>query len=217
MIKTEIQLLQNKNCDQLADRVAELRRFWIDRQWGWTLGAATYLDEPNVYPALANYTNIVLSQAFDGLYRTLSDTLSKLYKTDIVTLDGTALPAFHIFTEQSNGFQGHPHVDEPFTRVDWGQKVTDPFSFTMALALPACGGGMAYWPNSTDAEVEAFIESGTLPEPELFTYEVGKLYIHDGKTTHRIENYGDMLDGEARITLQGHGVTLENGDIAIYF
>jgi hypothetical protein len=217
MINTTIAILTEAECADLADRVAELRRFWIDRYWGWTLGAATYQDDPKAYPALANYTNVITAQAFDGLYRELSRVLSKLMYTDIVTLEGTALPAFHIFTDQSNGFQGHPHIDEPFTRIDWNQEVTDPFSFTMALALPKCGGGMHYWPDHSDSDIEAYESKGELPAHETIAYTVGELYVHDGLTPHRIANFGNMLKDEARITLQGHGVTLADGNIAIYF
>jgi len=209
-------LLDQTECYAVADEVAALAPFWVNRGWGWTLGAATYCDTPEVYPAYSRYCNLVLQHKFSDLYKRVFAQLETVTGKEVKVLDGTAYPSFHVFTADSNGFQGHPHIDEPFKRIKWPSHISSPFSFTMAVALPECGGGMGYWPDATDEQIEAFIKSGDLPEPKLFDYELGTLYVHDGMTPHRIESYGDMKHNEARITLQGHGVSLWDS-VAVYF
>jgi hypothetical protein len=124
---------------------------------------------------------------------------------------------FHNFEFKSNGRQGNPHIDEPFKRIDWGVEYTNPFSFTLALELPEVGGGLDYWRDCSDAQLDEFNAIGRLPPHTRFPYEVGKLYAYDGLTPHRIANFGDMKPDEARITIQGHGVTLADGITAVYF
>jgi len=112
---------------------------------------------------------------------------------------------------------GNPHIDEPFTRVDFGElSWSDPFSFTLALALPAVGGGVDFWWDFTDKDIETFISEEALPEPQYSPYTVGNLYLHTGDTPHRIANPGDIAEGEVRITLQGHGIHVDGGAL-LYF
>lgn len=213
---TKVNFMTPAVAEDVAKRVLMMRDYWINRGWGWTLGAATYQDTPAAYPALANYTNRVLSEVFMGVYKSLAEYFKLELGMEVISLKGVALPGFHIFTEQSNGHHGHPHIDEPYKGIQWPAEVTDPFSFTLALALPRCGGGLGYWPAFTDEDIETFMGEDELPPATLLDYVVGTMYIHSGKTPHRIQNYGDMLPGEARITLQGHAVTMD-GQLVIYF
>ena len=133
-------------------------------------------------------------------------------------MPGTALPSFHVIDDRANGVEGSIHIDEPYERIDWGQKTTNPFSFTMAVSLPECGGGMNIWRGLTDDDISAYEVDHAIPEPEYFPYELGVLYIHDGKTPHQMANVGDIGRDEYRITFQGHGVTLPLSNVtALYF
>jgi hypothetical protein len=79
---------------------------------------------------------------------------------------------------------------------------------------------MDYWAGRNSADtLNVYNESYLIGVPEFthLRYEAGTMYVHDGLKPHRIANCGDMVDGEHRITIQGHGVTLSNGVTAIYF
>lgn len=215
----EIKLFTSAECEEYAYRVRGLRPFWFDRDWGYTLGAATYQDSPTIYPALSNYTNIVLRQRFDDMYSKVSHVLTSVLDREITTLANTALPAFHIFTPRVNtGQHGHPHVDTPYDRIYWPDAISEPFSFTLPIQLPKCGGGLGFWDNVTAEQLDDYAQTDEIPEPTVFDYELGSLYLHDGMTPHRIENFGTIHEGELRVTLQGHGVTLNTtGQVVVYF
>lgn len=213
-----IDILTRVTAQTFANRIRNNRRLWIPRGGFYTVGASTYLDSPELYPVLANYTNPMVEAILHDLQFQVMDALPKRFvPTRAKRMHGTAVMGFHIFDFESNGHQGTVHIDEPFRRIDWGVEYSNPFSFTLALELPAVGGGMAYWSGYTDAELEYFNEVQELPTGECLSYEVGKLYVHDGLTPHRIANFGDMKPDELRITIQGHGVTLADGVTAIYF
>lgn len=220
-----VKVLTSEQCNEVSVKVDKLRDFWLDRKWGYTLGAATYQDSPILYPALANYTNVVLSECFDGMYTSVARALSEARGNDIITMKGTALPGFHIFTSRVNDIKrdgerahGHPHIDTPYDSVFWPCAISDPFSFTLPVAIPACGAGMGFWDDVTEQELDLYAKSNELPEPTIYDYELGSMYLHDGMTPHRIENMGNISEGELRITLQGHGVTMEDtGKVVVYF
>jgi hypothetical protein len=213
-----IKLLDKDVAAYYASKVKSNKDLWIDRGGFYTLGTSTYLDDPEVYPAIAQAINLNTKMVLNGLWHHITEALPKHWVPNkAVHLPDTGYMGAHIFTPESNGTQGHPHIDEPFTRIKWGQHFSNPFSFTLALEMPKVGGGLDFWPNATDEEIEAFIQDDALPEHDHVRYAEGFLYVHDGLTPHRIANCGDMEEGEPRITLQGHGVTLEDGTTAIYF
>jgi hypothetical protein len=216
MVIEKLEFLTQKECWRVRGSVMKMRSQWIDRGMFWTLGAATYQDSALAYPALAERINASLMEEFYELYAVLAVVIGLRTKMSVGNLNMTALPGFHIFNDKAGTRPGHIHIDEPYERVRWPLEPRDPFSFTAPLALPKGGGGLDYWPNCTDEQMEAYLERGALPEAEYCPYEVGKLYLHDGKFPHRIANPCELSPGDWRITLQGHGVTL--GDkIALYF
>ena len=213
-----IKVLPPQRALAFANRVVAREDLWIDRGGFYTIGASTYLDSPSFYPVFAKYTNPVLDHLLHELQYDVMDALPKRFVPNTAKrLHGTAIMGIHIFDPQSNGQLGNPHIDEPFKRIDWGVTYSNPFSFTVALALPEVGGGLEYWPTWTDSEIDMYRKNDPLPRPERLTYEVGMMYVHDGLTPHRIANFGNMGLGEHRITIQGHGVTLADGVTAIYF
>ena len=129
-----------------------------------------------------------------------------------------ALTSFHIFDHEANGLEGQIHIDEPYERIELPEGWSDPFSFTMAVELPAGGGGMNYWKGITDEQMEHYkVFPVGIPTPEYFPYELGVLYVHSGLFPHQIANPCTIGEDEYRITLQGHGVVLRTGHVALYF
>jgi len=215
----EIPLLSQKRCHLITAEVLGLSPFWMNRNGFYTLGAATYQDDPLTYPTIANLYNPILIRFFSRLYETVAHFLQTQLKTDVSMINHRlGMAGFHIFDSQTANMMGHPHIDEPYTRVDltpFGEW-SDPFSFTLPVSLPACGGGMDMWHEFTDKDIDNFIGSDTLPTAVYEPYKLGHVYIHDGKTPHRIANPAPIQDGEFRITLQGHGVMTGQGAV-IYF
>lgn len=211
-----IKLLDPARATRIAQLVKMRKHLWMPRGGFYTIGASTYLDDPEMYPVLAEYTNLALKELWHGLQFEVMAALPRGFAHAPFLKSGTAMMGCHIFTPETNGTAGHPHIDEPYERIDWGGEISNPFSFTLALEMPRAGGGIDYWPDATDGEIDHFMFTGNMPPHEHFRYETGFLYVHDGLTPHRIANCGDMEEGEHRITLQGHGVTL-NGRTAVYF
>lgn len=213
----EIPLLDAGQCEWIVKRINGHKQYWMDRGTFYTLGAATYQDDPKVYPTIARLFNPILIKTFDPLYHEVFAALDRLKASPVVNLSDTAMPSFHIIDSRANGVEGSIHVDEPYERIDWGQPFRDPFSFTMLVSEPECGAGLNYWLGCTDDVMAAYEVDHAIPEPDYMPYKLGVLYVHDGMTPHQMANPGDLKPGEQRITLQGHGVTLMNGTIAVYF
>lgn len=201
-------------CERLAQLVLSNKGLWRERDGFWTLGAATYQDDPRIYPMLADSYRGRQLAVFGGWLR---DVYTALPYSNICTPSGFALPGFHIFDHGADELQGHPHIDEPYERVIVPEPFIEAFSFTIAVELPDGIGGLDFWPEHTDAAVEAYIETGRLPEPDYFRYDLGVMVLHDGLTTHRIANPIGIKDGQYRITLQGHGLVLVSGKTIVYF
>ena len=85
-------------------------------------------------------------------------------------------------------------MDYPHTTLGMGDE--DAHSFTVALELPKCGGGMDFGDDYID-------------------YKVGELVLHDGLTNHRISSYKAYQPDEYRKTLQGH--IISDGSALIMF
>ena len=216
-------LLTIAECKQVADKVKSLDKFWINRGGFYTLGAATYQDNPLAYPAIANAFNPIINQHFVRLLSHVSCVISKLKNAELTTLPNLALPSFHVFDQEANDAEGQIHVDEPYERIALPEGWHDPFSFTMAVELPAGGGGMNYWKDErvSDKYMAQYLQgryrSSSIPKPEYLPYELGVLYVHSGLFPHQIANPCTIGKDEHRITLQGHGVILSTGHVVLYF
>ena len=204
---TEIEIFDRMECASLAMELLKLEPFLVDRGGFQTLGASAYLDDPRVYPAMANAFNQINMGAFGKMHDIVNQKLSEHFNMPVgVIRQDVGLPSFHIFGEACNGRSASVHVDEPYERVDFSALDWDhPFSFTLPIALPTVGGGVEFW--------EIMPDEGNFTEGCYHDYTLGTLYLHDGKTPHRIANRGPMGKGEHRITLQGHGIhRLAGGD-----
>jgi len=213
-----IDVFTHDECASITEEVLKLDDFLVDRDTFWTLGAATYQDDPKAYPAIANAFNVINRAAFGRMHDAINQKLSDSFDKPVGHFSrGVGLPSFHLFDHTSNGVKGHPHIDEPYTRIDLtGIEWDTPFTFTLPVAIPTAGAGIDFWWDATDKEVEAYMAEDTLPEPDFVPYELGKLYVHDGKTPHRIASVAPIPEGEIRLTLQGHGIHVTDG-ILVYF
>ena len=215
---TVLDVFTPEECASITEEVFKLTPYLLDRGHFWTLGASAYLDDPLKYPAMANAFNLVLAQAFGKLYTRVYDAITAHLGQPIVGFKfGLAVPGFHVFDHTSNGHQGLPHIDEPYTRVDFTDlKWHTPFSFTLPVCIPTAGAGADFWFNAPHDCIERYAVNYSVPEPEFIPYELGRLYIHDGHTPHKIASVAPIPEGENRVTLQGHGVHTDDG-VLLYF
>lgn len=204
----------------VTQQVKDLSWLFQDRDSFYTLGAATYQDNPVAYPFIADAFNKPMYHTMKELYEKLWRELPAIMGVDLpcsTPFRGFGLAGFHIFDSKSQGLSGSVHVDEPYDRLDLSDyDWRDPFSFTVPVELPTLGGGCDFWFGCTDEDIEIFETHNELPPETYVPYELGKLYLHDGKTPHRIANPNPIPDGEYRITLQGHGFVTDKG-IIVYF
>ena len=150
--------------------------------------------------------------------------------------ESLAIPGFHIFLSDSafedpadmthrewflakgkKDVVGNAiHCDTAHLVVHWGDCKPDlehPISVTIPVDLPAAGAGLNYWSFGKERTADiapAELRDFLLAEPrEYFPYGVGEVVVHDGLRYHQMAAMRHMEPGEARITLQGHGVMVD--------
>ena len=113
-----------------------------------------------------------------------------------------ALPGFHIFPADLKllSVAGNWHIDKPHETLGIGDK--DAHAFTVAVEMPTGGGGMDM---KIGGESNEYIE-----------YKVGELGLHDGMTPQRIASYRQYIEGDYRITLQGH-IVRDGKDLIMFW
>jgi len=171
-----------------------------------TLGASSYLDLPEDYVSRAAQANPIIDANFQQLLTAVKKSLGFIFDKEIIDLEGAGRMGFHIFDERANGEEAQWHVDMPFENagIVWPEPPAAPFTFTLPLRLPRGVGGL-------DFQDEGGAE-------RYYPYTVGNLYLSDGLFPHRIANPIRIMEGENRITLQGHGVFSGVSDAAfVYF
>jgi hypothetical protein len=181
------------------------------------------------YLELARRNNILMLKTFDDLYEELLSHLSGVIEAEgkpVKFSKNKALPGFHIYKPHpAYAIQAThvPHFDLPYLGLDWNKETKESSqdlqehnqcSFTLTLQLPACGGGLRLWPVKRKEAMA--MEKTTLRDrlskanSKLHDYSVGSLLIHSGQELHQIAPWHAASGDLARITLQGHGIELED-------
>lgn len=229
-------LLDADECRALVARIDALREHWTERSAGrfYTLGTVAYLDapdaasaraygadyhEPDQYYRSLQRTNPVLAAHFSELHQRLAACLAELLGAPTAYAPDLALPGFHIFLDSPDfAVQANhvPHYDQQYRHLRWPNPEAIDFrrslSYTMALELPAAGGGLKLWRLD-------YYEMIQLPKEEakarirgqsydVVAYHPGRLVCHTGNELHQILPWR-AAPGERRITLQGHGLLID--------
>ena len=211
----DIPLLSPMQAWQEAKKVRALKEHWIPRgeETFWTIGASTYndliiSDGHATYYEVATKVNPIIKDHFGELLHLTKAVIGKMYNRECIDLPLAGLMGFHIFDSSGDGRReegSNIHTDEPFQRLLWTEPFCRPFSFTVALEMPDDDGGLDYW-----VEGE--------PYRRYLPYEIGHMYLHDGRFPHRIAAPTWPSDEKPRITLQGHGaILLDTNRVAVYF
>jgi hypothetical protein len=219
---TRLELLNSEECGAVRLTVFELRERWLRRNPEFpffTLGAASYIDaqaDREDYQAKARAFNPLLSRHFGGLYEKLAARLASHLGAPVTYAPELALPGYHVYL-------AHPifekpiasiHCDTQYRLVDWSwagpTDFAHPISFTLAVALPQSGGGMHIWELHYDQllGLEPQVRGQRIRDSERHycAYQLGQLVLHSGHVLHQAAPAKRVLEGDARITLQGHAL-----------
>jgi hypothetical protein len=231
---TSLVLLDADECRRVDDQIKELRAGWIARGTGasfFTLGAASYLDEPADYRAHAARLNPIMRDRFAWLYERVCEFLARRLKAPVGFADGMAVPGFHIWLSKAIFVTpvASVHFDLQYERT-WPASATGvdlerPLSFTLPIRLPRRGGGLNVW-DIDYARFRQFVARiGKRVAPMDMTialermrhpYSMGAMAMHSGHLMHQIGEIDEVAPDDERITLQGHALC-QNGEWKIYW
>lgn len=221
-------------CAKILRLLFDRRKLWENRQqrklpyrngnW-FTLGASMYLDciSKETFPAYVQkmfYFNRILRQNFWPELALFLELFSQKTGQEAKWLrdvfEYSSYPGFHIFPPEETLQTpfGKDHRDlqwEAFPQMPgfpFKLEECTHISFTLPLALPYQGGGMAVPQDDNDP----------LGAPaKAFQYQEGNLYVHSGQFRHIVLPYlAPVTPLDWRITLQGHGL-IHNGITYLYW
>lgn len=225
---TSWMLLTPEECVRLESTIKELRPLWIPRgnlpSHFFTLGAASYLDDPSEYPARASQYNPVLRDGFDWIYSRLADFLARRLHAPVDFAENLALPGFHIWDTPSIFTQpvASVHFDLQYLRT-WpkdapGVDFDHPLSFTLSIRLPKRGGGLNVWDVTYERYMRFYQRTQARFQPADLTvllervrypYCIGGLSLHSGLWLHQVGEVDEVFPDDQRITLQGHALLVQ--------
>ena len=192
--------------DSTLESVMRLRDKWISRSDEYpfyTLGRCAYLDgKTDAYYNNLERENEMMVREFARLYTNVGEILDSLFDEDVFMTTQLRVPGFHIFPSDKNNLDkaGKWHQDYP--HLIMGLDPIDTFAFTLAIQLPKSGGGLDY--------LDEF------HQPQHLAYKEKDLIVHNGDIIHRIAGMKKYVEGEFRITLQGH-IVRRDGLLEAFF
>ena len=211
----------------------------------YTIGAANWLDvnaggSMSKYRSVMELCNPILLREFRWLYERLLPFLASHLNEPVQITSSLGLPGFHIFLShpQLVGSEKDMLMQEwyiaklinpklassPIHYDDFGRFTSNTgkatLSFTLPISLPSSQSGINVWEVSRRDTAGLSINkerAAVLSSPKTFyPYSLGQLFIHDGDLYHQPVFMSSYIEGESRITLQGHAV-LQDGVWNVYW
>ena len=225
-----VQTLSAEQCRKVYDSVYALKEHWIQRDPKlpfYSLGIAAYMDasqgRADEYRKKAQSVNEMLRAEFQWLYEREAEVLGEFLGHPCIYHEDFALPGFHVFLHDPDIAQSKSasvHYDLQADNFDWssfpGIDLSRQLSFTLTVCLPEAGGGLLVWNlnekllrHLSDEEKKAAMLANR--QPDVFPYEEGVTVVHTGQFLHQIAKNKKAMDGDERITFQGHAVYTDAG------
>lgn len=224
---TSYDFLNKEERAKTLESVYALKDHWLHYGKGvfedvpfYVLGTANYqeVEDGDItgYTKMYQEKNPVLKENFSWLYDRTKIFLEDIYKAPFDFYDNCGLPGFNIYLDD-DFFEiafATRHVDRQYLDIDWKGKEIDEsktLSFTCYLKLPANGGGMNVWNVKYDdvKDIEDPEERENVFDTrgyEFKEFKEGEIALHDGLGFHQVAPYDDFVDGDNRISYQGHAV-----------
>jgi hypothetical protein len=212
-----------EECLGISERIHGLKSSWIRRgNHFFTLGTASYIDAVSSttnYQTSAKEQNCLLLKSFEGLLQRVRAFVEHLTGENAFFDESFALPGFHIFTfhgedRGKENVASRAHFDLQWMNVLKGRVPRATLSFTLPIQLPSGGASMAVWPIHYSAFRAVGVSASDYAMSHPFRrieYVPGRLVAHDGLILHAIGAESTPSSEGFRITLQGHGIKLEEG------
>jgi len=162
-----INILDKNEIDEIIFKIDDIKDFWEKRTvnesiYFYTIGAASYIDDPDRYKELCKKTNIVLYENFKTLYEKIINLL-KSNIGDCEYVKELSLPTFQIFGEKISdnylfskiGLSSHIHQDQQvFIHKDYFSQFKDVdeknvLSFILPLEVQG-NGSLIVWNEDLD-------------------------------------------------------------------
>jgi hypothetical protein len=218
----EIDVLNAGECEQVADAVLGEREAWTARSASgkfFTLGVNAYMDlaraadEDASYFGPARGANLMLKQRFAGVHAKLAQSLERELGLPTRYADDLAMPGFHIWV--GLGIPRRPgasiHFDLQYQRLltrPRYARASGTVSFTLPVKLPAAGSSLRVWPCTYPDDMDR-LPAFQQADPEIVPYHLGSAIVHSGHVLHQIGATPSAQPGDYRITLQGHGLVVD--------
>ena len=225
----EIDVLSPAECDEVAAAVLSERDRWTSRSptgMFATLGVNAYMDLAPAADVDASYfgpvrgSNLVLKQRFAGVHGKLATALAAELGLPARYADDLAMPGFHIWA--GAGIPTQPvtsiHFDLQYQRLlarPGYARATGTVSFTLPVRLPAAGSSLRVWPCRYPQDADR-VPAIRQTEPEIVPYHPGRAIVHSGHVLHQIGVTPSVRPGDIRITLQGHGLVVDD-ELVLYW
>jgi hypothetical protein len=226
----EIDVLSVDECRQVADAVLDLREDWIVRSPGgqfFTLGVNAYMDLAQAVDADAAYfgparsANQMLKQQFAGVHDTLAKVMEQALSLPTRYADDLAMPGFHVWVGRGIPSRAGAsiHFDLQYQRVLARPRyahASGTVSFTLPVRLPAAGSSLRVWPSCTYPDDASRVAAIRQTAPEVVPYHLGCAIVHSGHVLHQIGATPSVQPDDLRITLQGHGLVVDD-ELILYW
>ena len=211
-------------CNEVADTVLNLREDWTLRSPSgllFTLGVNAYMDLAQATDANASYfdaarrANLMLKRRFAGVHGKLAQVLKQELGLPTRYVDDLAMPGFHIW--MGLGIPRRPaasiHFDLQYQRLLTRRQYANAsgtVSFTLPIKLPAAGSSLRVWPSCTYPDDVHRLAAVRQTDPEVVHYHLGRAVVHSGHVLRQIGATTSVQPDDLRITLQGHGLVVDN-------
>lgn len=216
--------------------------FSEDFHFFFSLGVASStdaLDSLDEYLSLAAKSNVFLMEDFSWIYPRIESTLSSQIGECKIE-KGLAHPGFHIFhypetlpekvfkslaSNEQDSLSSVIHYDrQHMLLLEWWKKyrtyeIENTMSFTIPVLIPGMGTGLNIFKEDFDICLEniKLLDVKERHDKYVVSYNTGTCIYHTGKILHQAGvTIHNMLPGDMRITVQGHGVKCD-GIWRLYF
>jgi hypothetical protein len=191
------------------------------REGFYTVGSASYKDKDNYsqaeYEKMVERSNASLKSTFPEFYRFQLEYFEWLLNAPVKYMKGVSIPGFHYFKYHPDFKKplARPHVDVPFNKFDWGEKVGYHTIFThvIPVEIPPNAGMWVWDVTADDINVHGFEKCKDFVERtkpfDFVKHEVDSMVFHSGRFVHQIKPF-DEETPFCRITLQSHAVRIDD-------